>query len=107
LHRPYASMNWIRFNGSLRHNRQSQIVQQYLSPLPGPPWWMSQRLCPGPSSCQPQTFRRPALGRILMWKPGRSLNVGEGCRRRSKLSPWTGSSDRPPRWTGSPLVRRL
>jgi len=38
LHRPYASMNWIRFNGSLRHNRQSRIVQQYLSPLPGPPW---------------------------------------------------------------------
>ena len=38
LHRPYASMNWIRFNGSLRHRRQSLIVQQYLSPLPGPPW---------------------------------------------------------------------
>jgi hypothetical protein len=33
LHRPYASMNWIRFNGSLR--RESQ---QYLSPLPGLPW---------------------------------------------------------------------
>ena len=32
-HRPYASMNWIRFNGSLR--RESQ---QYLSPLPGLPW---------------------------------------------------------------------
>ncbi len=33
LHRPYASMNWIRFNGSLRCESQ-----QYLSPLSGPPW---------------------------------------------------------------------
>jgi hypothetical protein len=33
LHRSYASMNWIRFNGSLRRK-----CQQYLSPLPGLPW---------------------------------------------------------------------
>jgi len=32
-HRPYASVNWIRFNGSLRC-----ASQQYLSPLSGPPW---------------------------------------------------------------------
>ncbi len=33
LHRSYASVNWIRFNGSLRRK-----CQQYLSPLPGLPW---------------------------------------------------------------------
>jgi len=44
LHRPYASMNWIRFNGSLRSwGRQGRLSrQQYLSPLSGPPWWMQQ-----------------------------------------------------------------
>lgn len=36
LHRPYASMNWIRFNGSLRCHQST--AQQYLSPLPGHPW---------------------------------------------------------------------
>jgi hypothetical protein len=33
LHHPYASMNWIRFDGSLRC-----ASQQYLSPLSGLPW---------------------------------------------------------------------
>ncbi|GLK85547.1 hypothetical protein GCM10017653_36170 [Ancylobacter defluvii] len=37
-HRPYASMNWIRFNGSLRRNSREGRTQQYLSPLSGPPW---------------------------------------------------------------------
>ncbi|SDO75279.1 hypothetical protein SAMN05216196_10946 [Lutimaribacter pacificus] len=32
VHHPYASVNWIRFVGSLR-----RICQQYLSPLSGPP----------------------------------------------------------------------
>jgi hypothetical protein len=32
MHRPYASLNWIRFNGSLRCRSQ-----QYLSPLSGHP----------------------------------------------------------------------
>lgn len=33
-HRPYASVNWIRFIGSLR----CRIGLQYLSPLSGHPW---------------------------------------------------------------------
>lgn len=33
-HRPYASMNWIRFIGSLR----GLAAQQHLSSLPEPPW---------------------------------------------------------------------
>ena len=33
-HRPYASMNWIRFIGFLR----CLAAQQYLSPLSGRPW---------------------------------------------------------------------
>jgi len=39
LHRPYASMNWIRFNGSLRHSRQAGHPAES-QPLAGPPWWM-------------------------------------------------------------------
>lgn len=58
LHRPYASMNWIRFNGSLRHNRQSRIVQQYLSPLPGPPLVNVERLCSLFGFCQPCSDKR-------------------------------------------------
>ncbi|CAD0209425.1 hypothetical protein QOV31_002708 [Agrobacterium fabrum] len=41
LHRPYASMNWIRFNGSLRMKAESQ-------PLDGTPLvnGHSKRHCP-------------------------------------------------------------
>ncbi len=34
MHHPYASMNWIRFIGSLRC---ANLRDQYLSPLSGPP----------------------------------------------------------------------
>ncbi|OWV75611.1 hypothetical protein ATY76_22845 [Rhizobium sp. R339] len=37
LHRPYASMNWIRFNGSLRHKPAKPYCPAVSQPLAGTP----------------------------------------------------------------------
>jgi hypothetical protein len=58
LHRPYASMNWIRFNGSLRMKAESQ-------PLDGTP------LVNGPSKKHPQAFVKtgdPCLAKVREWR---------------------------------------
>ncbi|MBP2572447.1 hypothetical protein J2767_003631 [Agrobacterium tumefaciens] len=58
LHRPYASMNWIRFNGSLRMKAESQ-------PLDGTP------LVNDPSKKHHQAFVKaddPCLAKVREWR---------------------------------------
>jgi hypothetical protein len=58
LHRPYASMNWIRFNGSLRMKAESQ-------PLDGTP------LVNGHSKKHRQAFVKAAdlsLAKVREWR---------------------------------------
>jgi hypothetical protein len=53
-HRPYASMNWIRFNGSLRATAVSQ-------PLAGTPLVNVQRLRSGVAGVKTSGSRHPPL----------------------------------------------
>jgi len=52
-HRPYASMNWIRFNGSLRPQSAKPYCSAVSQPLAGTPLVNAGRLCSCFGFCQP------------------------------------------------------